>query len=214
MAPMVEASELPWRLLSRRHSAHLAYSPMLHSGHFATSLKYRQKEFTTCPEDRPLFVQVWCPSDEPFLSMAFHLNLLSPTFFAILWATSHLLHVVQFCGDDPETILQAAKHVEDQCDAVDLNLGCPQNIAKRGHYGSFLQDEWDLVARIVSHLDKNLKIPVTCKIRVFPEIQKTIDYAKMLEKAGCSVLTVHGRLREQKGANTGLADWEKIRLVK
>ena len=82
MAPMVEASELPWRLLSRRHSAHLAYSPMLHSGHFATSLKYRQKEFTTCPEDRPLFVQVWCPSDEPFLSMAFHLNLLSPTFFS------------------------------------------------------------------------------------------------------------------------------------
>jgi tRNA-dihydrouridine synthase 1 len=32
----------------------------------------------------------------------------------------------QFCGDDPETILAAAKLIEDQVDAIDLNLGCPQ----------------------------------------------------------------------------------------
>lgn len=81
--------------------------------------------------------------------------------------------------------------MENQCDAVDLNLGCPQNIAKKGHYGSFLQDEWGLIERIVTHLDKNLSIPVTCKIRVFPEVQKTIEYAKMLERAGCSVLFIY-----------------------
>lgn len=73
------------------------------------------------------------------------------------------------------------------CDAVDINLGCPQNIAKKGHYGSFLQDEWDLVRDIVQHLDANLKIPVTCKIRVLPTVQESIKYAQMLEKAGCSV---------------------------
>lgn len=34
--------------------------------------------------------------------------------------------VTQLCGDDPDTLLAAARFVEDRCDAIDLNLGCPQ----------------------------------------------------------------------------------------
>lgn len=126
--------------------------------------------------------------------------------------------IVQFCANNPQKLLDAAKFVERHCDAIDLNLGCPQDIAKKGHYGSFLQDEWELIfsmsscfllsagvcmlTDLVNILHENLSIPVTAKFRIFKDVNKTVEYAKMLERAGAQILTCHGRLREQRGVNT------------
>ncbi|KAJ6839023.1 tRNA-dihydrouridine(16/17) synthase [NAD(P)(+)] [Iris pallida] len=176
VAPMVDNSELPFRMLCRRYGAQAAYTPMLHARIFSENEKYRSMEFTTCKEDRPLFVQ--------------------------------------FCANDPGTLLEAAKVVEPYCDYVDINLGCPQRIARRGNYGAFLMDNMPLIRSLVEKLACNLQVPVSCKIRIFPDLQDTIAYARMLEEAGCSLLAVHGRTRDEKDGRKFRADWDAIREVK
>ncbi|KAH0697468.1 hypothetical protein KY290_015333 [Solanum tuberosum] len=176
VAPMVDNSELPFRLLCRKYGAEAAYTPMLHSRLFNEDEKYRAMEFSTCKEDRPLFVQ--------------------------------------FCANNPNTLLEAARKVEPYCDYVDINFGCPQRIAKRGNYGAFLMDNLSLVKSLVEKLANNLNVPVSCKIRIFPNLQDTLSYAKMLEDAGCSLLAVHGRTRDEKDGRKFRANWEAIKAVR
>ena len=121
---------------------------------------------------------------------------------------------VQFCANDPDALLDAAQYVAPYCDAVDLNLGCPQSIAKAGHYGAFLQEDWDTIYKMINKLHKDLSVPVTAKMRVLETREKTLAYAKMILSAGASILTVHGRRREQKGHNMGLADWSMISYLR
>ena len=121
---------------------------------------------------------------------------------------------VQFCANSPDELLKAAKYVEPYCDAVDLNLGCPQGIARRGNYGAFLQEDWDLIYRLINKLHVYLDIPVTAKMRILETKEKTLEYARMILSAGASIITVHGRHRDQKGHKTGLADWMVLRYLR
>lgn len=180
VAPMVDQSELAWRILSRKYGADLCYTPMFHARLFATSEAYRNDMWSPLDGDEKV--------DRPL--------------------------VVQFCANKPDELLAAAKLVQDKCDAVDLNLGCPQGIAKRGKYGAFLMDDWDLIWNLINILHKELEIPVTAKIRVYDDREKTLAYAKHVLSAGAQFLTVHGRTREMKGQKTGLADWSIIKYLR
>jgi tRNA-dihydrouridine synthase 1 len=69
VAPMVDASELPFRMVCRAHGATAAYTPMLHARLFVEHKGYRPEHFTTCAGDRPLFVQ-FCANDPDMLVRA------------------------------------------------------------------------------------------------------------------------------------------------
>lgn len=166
----------------------LAYTPMFHSRMFHEKSQYRDAHF-----------QPQLPDGKTHLDG-------NPAFDRPL--------TVQFCSNDPDDLLAAAKHVAPFCDAVDLNLGCPQGIAKRGKYGAFLQEHPDLIASMIRKLHEQLPVPVTAKMRVLETREQTLAYAKTLLEAGASIITVHGRRREQKGHNTGLADWTMIRYLR
>lgn len=212
IAPMVDQSEFAWRLLTRSflppdlRTSILAYSPMLHAKLFADSPKYRASHFQ--PLKPPLALAQ--PGDieqqktfdmEEDAYMDGHPKVDRPLF-------------VQFCANDPDCFLEAAKIVQPYCDAVDLNLGCPQGIARRGRYGAFLQEDWDTIHKLIKTLHEKLDIPVTAKFRVQETKERTLEYAKMILDAGASIITVHGRRREQKGHNTGLADWSILRYLR
>jgi tRNA-dihydrouridine synthase len=125
----------------------------------------------------------------------------------------------QMCGNDPATLLTAAHELTrlPGIAAIDFNLGCPQGIAKRGRYGAFLLEETELLVRIVSTLARGpnaIACPVTCKIRLLPSIEDTLALCHALVGAGCSLLTVHGRTREQNKHTVGECDWGKIKIIR
>lgn len=61
---------------------------------------------------------------------------------------------------------------------------------------------------------QRIKTPVSAKIRIFPKLEDTLRYARLLEAAGASLVAVHGRTRDQKNAAAVRADWDSIRAVK
>ncbi|KAK3943015.1 dihydrouridine synthase [Diplogelasinospora grovesii] len=205
VAPMVDQSEFAWRMLSRsflpepQRTSMLAYSPMFHARLFAETEKYRNTHFQ--PTRIP-------PSEIPGATATEGVPWLdgNPAIDRPLF--------VQFCANEPQHLLAAAKLAAPYCDAVDLNLGCPQGIAKRGHYGAFLQEDQELIYNLIHTLHEDLSIPVTAKIRVLETKEATLKYAQNVLRAGASILTVHGRRREQKGHYTGLADWQYIRYLR
>lgn len=121
----------------------------------------------------------------------------------------------QLFGNDPEIMAKAALIAKEYSpDFIDINMGCPApKIAGNGG-GSALMRDSVLAGEIVSAVREAAKIPVTVKMRTgfdkdhinAPEI------ALSCEKAGASLITVHGRTREQMYAPP--VDIDTIKRVK
>ena len=122
--------------------------------------------------------------------------------------------IAQLCGAEPHDLVNAAAHLH-HCDIIDINLGCPQAIAKRGNYGAYLLSDVSKMQTLVSALASthNGTIPVSAKIRILPTPEETMQVAQALVEAGAQMLTVHGRTKEQNKQSSGAASWEAVREV-
>ncbi len=108
--------------------------------------------------------------------------------------------VVQIFGCEPETMALAAKQAQERgCFAVDINMGCPAPKVSGNGGGAALMKNPELAAEIVAKCVQAVDIPVTCKIRSGWDDNSIngVYMAILLEKAGASAITVHGRTRKQ-----------------
>lgn len=204
-SPMVDQSERAFRLLTRRYGVGLAYTPMIHAEPFAAEESFRRTFFDAW---EPAMLGEPIDADKPLIA--------------------------QLGGDDPLTLLKAARILEPYVDAIDINFGCPTEDARKGghnshsprcrRYGAYLLPDVPLVARIVNTLASGLRrVPVTAKIRLLDTTAETLEVAHAIEQAGAVALCVHGRTAKQRpkyaereagGSSACAPSWERIAAVR
>ncbi|MFZ5650546.1 MAG: tRNA dihydrouridine synthase DusB [Bacillota bacterium] len=122
---------------------------------------------------------------------------------------------VQIFGSNPGYMEEAARLAAARGpDIIDINMGCPTpKIVKNGE-GSALMRRPRLAFEIARAVVSAVSLPVTVKMRKGwdEESVNAVEMAVLMEKAGVSAVTVHGRTRSQ--FYSGSADWNIIREVK
>ena len=124
---------------------------------------------------------------------------------------------IQLFGSNASSLSKAAKIIEELYPnaLIDINMGCPvPKVAVKSQAGSFLLKNPAKVYEIVSEVVKAVSIPVTVKIRSGWDENSinAIEIAKLCEKAGASLITVHGRTRSQ--GYSGKCNLDVIRDIK
>ena len=122
---------------------------------------------------------------------------------------------IQIYGREPVAMAEAARACEGLgADIIDINLGCPSKSVTSGSSGSALMREPERAYAIFKAVRAAIKVPMTVKMRLGWDEQRlnAPEVAYQAQEEGASLVTVHGRTREQM--YRGVADWAAIRLVK
>ncbi len=125
---------------------------------------------------------------------------------------------VQIWDNDPDTMAKVGKRLREEygVSVVDINFGCPvKQVTQKAHSGSYLLRFPERMRAIISRLVEVCHpTPVTAKIRLgcTCSTMNAIEVAQVVEEAGASALTVHGRVAEQYFK--GHADWQRISDIK
>ncbi len=120
----------------------------------------------------------------------------------------------QIFGSDIESLKVAAEYVSGFADILDINMGCPAPKVVKNGDGSKLLLDLKKVEEIVTEVVKSSKVPVSVKIRKGWGNDSIVakEAAEVIEQAGASMLTIHGRTRQE--FFSGNVDLDAIKLVK
>ena len=124
--------------------------------------------------------------------------------------------IVQIFGSDKDTIRKTIEKLNQQedIDIIDINMGCPApKLVKNGDGAGLLLD-LKKVEEIIKEATSVSKKPITVKTRkgFNDDIITAVEVAKICEKYGVAMITIHGRTREQY--YSGVADLDIIKKVK
>lgn len=122
---------------------------------------------------------------------------------------------IQILGTEPEDMANAAQYnVGLGANIIDINMGCPAKKVCKKAAGSALMRDEALVKEILSAVVNAVDVPVTLKIRTGwdHENKNALNIAKIAEKEGIKMLTIHGRTRQD--GFSGDAEYETIRAIK
>ncbi|MGC1182846.1 tRNA dihydrouridine(20/20a) synthase DusA [Legionella sp.] len=105
---------------------------------------------------------------------------------------------LQLGGSDPHALGQCAKLAEQEgYNEVNLNLGCPSDKVKAGHFGACLMNESAKVVACIKAMREVVSIPVTAKTRIGIDYHDSYelfsDFVHQIVEAGCQKIIVHAR---------------------
>jgi tRNA-dihydrouridine synthase B len=125
-------------------------------------------------------------------------------------------NAIQLAGCEPAAMAEAARIAQGRgANLIDINFGCPvKKVAVGQSAGSALMRDEVAAARILEATVRAVPVPVTLKMRMGWD-HTTLNaprLARIAEECGITLVTVHGRTRQQ--FYTGSADWDFIAGVK
>lgn len=176
LAPMVRIGRLPIRLLALRHGADIVYTEEIIDWKLLKT--YRQVNETIGTVD---FIDRYDGT--------------------VVYRTCDLEKgkvVLQLGTASAERALKVAKMIENDVSGIDINMGCPKEFSIKGGMGAALLADAPRAKEILKTLVDNVKVPITCKIRLFKDVEDTIKLVKEFEEIGISAIGVHGRRRHER----------------
>ena len=124
--------------------------------------------------------------------------------------------VIQIFGSEVDVIKKVVEKLNDNpnVDIIDFNMGCPAPKVVKNGDGSELLKDVNKVEEIIKTLTETSKKPVTIKTRLgyTRDNLTAIKVAKLCEKYGVKLLTIHGRTKDEY--YLGEADLRGIKEVK